>query len=226
MATQRSYLTQEDLAEYADITITDSDEADDQIAQAEELIDAFVGPQDKFIAQKFEGMASAGSTTTLTLDDRYKASYPYTDYFKGMTVEIVGGTNVGKSRNVASSDENGVLTFVSAFPSAIDNTSFYRIFQMGKFPRKSDVSVHNVATPQKYFRSIPEAVKRATAAQLQYIIEMGPKFFSTDASEKNSESIGDYSYSKGAGKGGISAMIAPKAKTLLRGILNRKGQFI
>lgn len=226
MASKRGYLTQAELAQYADITITDTTEADDQISQAEEMIDSFVGAQDKFFSDFLDGKATSGTQTSLTLDSRYSSNYPYLDYFVGMTVEILGGTNSGDRKKVSASSILGVLT-TEAFTSAIDSTSFYRIYQLGKFPRYIDTSYNSVETPPKYYKSIPEAVKRAVAAQVEYVIQMGTKFFSTDAAEKNAESIGDYSYSKGRqGTSSSQSLIAPKARILLRGIKNNKGQMI
>ena len=61
------------------------------------------------------------------------------------------------------------------------------------------------------------------------MIEMGKAFFATQASLLNSERIGDYSYSKGErgqSGAGLNSLIAPKAKILLRGIVNHKGKMI
>lgn len=226
MASRRNYLTESELEEFADITVTNTTEMDDQISQAEEMIDAYVGPQDKFIHDILEGKVSvAGSTTSLTLDSNYVNNFPYTDYFVGCIVEIIGGTNAGQRKRCTASSSAGVLT-TEAFPSAIDTTSVYRIYQIGKFPRHCDVFSNTYESPTKYYKQIPEAVKRATAAQVQYMIEMGDKFFSTDAIDRNSEHIGDYSYAKGQTSSGVAALIAPKAKHLLRGIMNRKGVLI
>jgi hypothetical protein len=61
------------------------------------------------------------------------------------------------------------------------------------------------------------------SAIVEYVIEMGDSFFAGDKSEMESESIGDYSYTKGAGVGSIAKLISPKAKVLLKGIFNRTG---
>ena len=223
MASRRGYLTQAELAEYADITITDTAEADDQISRAEELIDAYVGPQDKAIKYIVEGHASAGTSTTLTLEAQHQNNMQK-DYLKGCEIEIIGGTGAGQRTIITGQTYAGVVTF-GTLSTAPDSTSIYRIYQLGKFPRvKDEFYDGNDATPT-YYRQIPEAVKRATAAQVQYFIEMGEKFFATDESNYTSESIGNYSYSKGEGTGGGSTekLIAPKAKAYLRGIMNRKG---
>jgi hypothetical protein len=223
MASIRNYLTQAELAQFADISITNTAEADDKISQAEEIIDSYVGHQERFLQYVIEGKVSAGgSTTQFTLDTRHISSYPYTDYFAGMMVEILGGTNAGERRRITGSSSSGVIT-AEAFTSAFDTTSVYHIFQIGKFPRKKDMFFNSYETPNKFYRHIPEAVKRATAAQVEYMIEMGDKFFATDASEKTAESIGDYSYSKKEATAGANKLIAPKARMLLKGITNRTG---
>jgi hypothetical protein len=182
-----------------------------------------VGYQEKFFQYNLNGKVSSGNGTTgFTLDTLHINSYPYTDYFAGMMVEILGGTNAGERKRITGSSSDGVIT-TEAFTSAFDTTSVYSIFQLGKFPRKKDIFFNSYETPNKYYKQIPEAIKRAVAAQVEYIIQMGTQFFSTDASEKTSESIGDYSYSKRASSAGASRIIAPKARILLRGITNRTG---
>lgn len=226
MASRRNYLTEDELEEFADITVTDASEAEDQVSQAEELIDQFVGAQDKFFHYILQGKASAGaSTSQFTLDSIHKDSYPYTDYFTGLMIEVIGGTNAGQRKRITASSTLGVIT-TEAFTSAFDTTSVYKIFQLGKFPRVQDVFYNPNETPAKYYKSIPEAVKRAVAAQVEYKISMGDKFFTTDSSERTAERIGDYSYVKRAGVGGSSQLIAPKARILLKGIINRTGDLI
>lgn len=219
---KRGYLSQTELAQYADISITDETEADDQISQAEEMIDQYVGFQDKFYHYTLQGKASAGSTSTLTLDTNHVNNYPYTDYFKGCTVEIISGPGAGDRKKVTGSTSTGVLT-CETFSAAITTSSVYRIYQLGKFPRHKDVFINTNESPTAYYKTIPEAVKRATAAQVEYMIQMGTAFFAT-AGGVTSESIGDYSYTKESESVDMTQLIAPKARQLLIGILNRKGQ--
>ena len=219
---RRNYLTESELEEFADITVTDEDEGLDQISQAEEIIDSFIGPQDKFLKETIVGKASGGSATSLTLDSVVVNNYPYTDFFVGCMVEIIGGTGVGQRVRCTASSVAGVLT-TETFSTPPDTTSAYRIWQVGKFPRYHDVFYNTNETPAKYYKAIPEAVKRAVAAQVQFVIEMGEKYFSTNQAAYKSESIGDYSYTK-ADLASDSPLIAPKAKILLRGIINRTGQ--
>ena len=223
MSSKRNYLSQSELAEFADITITDSTEADDQISQAEEIIDAFVGFQGKAMAEVVEGRATTGSATTLTLQSDQQNIFEL-DYFIYCMVEIIGGTGTGQRSRITGSTKAGVVTF-ETLTTPLDSTSIYRIWQLGKFPRVQDEFYDSVNSPYRFYRSIPEAVKRATAAQVEYIIQMGSNFFSTDKTEMTSEGIGDYSYSKES-SGSLNSLIAPKAKMLLRGIKNIKGQIV
>ncbi len=224
---RRCYLSQAELAQYADITITDTTEADDRISQAEEIIDAYVGPQGRFLDYDIYGLAASGASTSLTLETAQQNNYDI-NFFKWTEVEIVGGTGVGQRRTVTGSTKAGVLT-VATWTSTPDSTSFYRIYQLGKFPRQCDVVTYSTGVPSQYYKQIPEAIKRATAAQVEYIIAMGDAFFKTDQSDKVRERIGDYEYensASGVGKTGTIKLIAPKARTLLKGYKNRTGRIV
>lgn len=225
MASKRGYLSQTELAEFADITILDATEADDQISMAEEIIDDFVGPQSKFLQYEVRGLISAGGTNNFTLETIHTNNMQK-NYLRGCFIEIMGGTGEGQRGKITTQTYEGVITLETAFSTALDTTSYYRIWQLGKFPRNCDVEFDGVHTPQQYYKSVPEAVRRAVAAQVEYRINMGDRFFGSDKSDMEGETIGDYSYNKSAGSGGMGRLIAPKAKLLLKGIINRKGQII
>lgn len=232
-ASRRQYLTVAELQEYADITVTDAAEAYDQISQAEELIDAYVGPQQKAVMHTLHGQVSSVAALVITDTHGNTPLYRDTDYFKGCEIEIIGGTGAGQRRTISeSAKEAKSITVSEAWTTAPDTTSVFRIYQLGKFPRQGDG--HNVpgenTTPPHIYRFIPEAVRRATAAQVEYMIQMGADYFSSDQSDKQSESIGNYAYSKGGGNAGSAhprvLMTAPKARALLRGIKNSTGRLI
>lgn len=230
---RRSYLSQAELAQYADIQIIDPTEADDQISQAEEIIDAYVGPQDKFISRQYSetilGKAQSGDATHVTLESRHMNIFMI-NFLTGCEMEIIGGSCQGQRRIIVSNTyPNTVVTMRDAFDSPIDNTSLYRIYQLGSFPRKRDVYLDSINPPvPTYYKNIPEKVKRAVAAQVEFIIQQGANFFSSDEIFKHSERLGDYSYQKSAdgSSTGIEQMIAPKAKIYLKGITNRRGIMI
>lgn len=220
----RNYLSIAELEEFADITITDEAEGLDRISQCEEIIDAYVGFQDKFIFEPVVGLAAAGGASSLTLQSD-QINIFYKDYFLGCLVEIIGGTGIGQRKRCTGSTYAGVLT-TETFSTPLSTDSFYKIFQPGKFPRECDVEFYDQNNLTQYFKSIPEAVKRAVAAQVEYAIEMGDSFFASDKPQLQSESIGNYSYSKKSNSEGNEVLIAPKAKILLRGIRNLKGVMI
>lgn len=225
-SSKRGYLNSKaELEEFAEITVTDETEMWDQISMAEEMIDDYVGYQQKFFDWELYGVVSAASAQNkLTLDTNHKSSYPYADYFKGMHVEIIGGVSSGDLRKITASDEDGELTVESNFTTTLDTTSAYKIYQIGKFPRLSDVFINTRVNPTAYYKAIPEPIRRAVAAQVEYRVNMGDAFFATDGQEV-SERIGDYAYTSSS-KGGIARLIAPKARHLLRGILNRTGEIV
>lgn len=220
--TRRGYLSQSELEQFANISITDGNEADDVISQAEELIDVYVGPQNKAIKLDFKGRAESATTNTITVQSDQQNVYQI-DYLKLCEIEILGGTGAGQRRKITGQTLAGVITVDSNWDTIPDNTSFYKISQLGKFPRIKDVHYYSDSTPNQYYKSIPEEIKRAVAAQVQYIIDMGEKFFSTDKSDKESERIADYSYTNAKGTGGMSKMISPKARILLKYIKCRVG---
>lgn len=222
---RRGYLTQDELEQYADIDVTDATEADDQISQAEELIDAYVGPQVKAVKETIEGRVASATSTTITLEASRHQDVFQKNYFVYCELEIVGGTGIGQRKIITGSTYAGVLTVVSSWTTTPDSTSYYKIYQLGKFPRQQDEYFDGNVSPQIYVKSIPEAVKRAVAAQVEYMIKVGASM-ADGTSTLQSETIGDYSYSRGDGGGGSTNLIAPKAKQYLRGITNRRGVMI
>lgn len=223
---RRGYLSQDELEQFANIDVTDSSEADDRISQAEEMIDAYVGMQNKYMTESVTGVCSAVGSTSLTLETSQQNVYDI-DYFKLCQVEILGGTGAGQRRKITGSTKAGVLTIDTAWSTNPTTSSMYKISQIGKFPRCKDVETYTTtAGIMTYYKAIPEGVKRAVAAQIEYLIEMGDSFFAGNKAEMESESIGDYSYTKGAGVGAIGKLISPKAKLLLKGIYNRTGRLI
>lgn len=222
MASRRQYLSQAELAEYANITITDPTEADDQISQAEELIDAYVGYQEKDIDGTFYGQVTSATSIKIVDLNPSTQLIQNDNFFAFCEIEVIGGTGAGQRRIITSSSRNEQsITVVSAFSPTLDNTSVFRIYQLGKFPRCQDIVIN--PNNQAYYKFIPEAVKRATAAQVEFMINQGAAYFASDKADMNRERIGNYEYEKG-GSSGMSGrpdyikLIAPKARTLLRGI--------
>lgn len=233
MTSRRQYLSQAELVEYAEIQITDATEADDRISKAEEIIDAFVGPQKQFLPRAswdIQGLVSAivgNSNNQFKLEARHQNVYQQ-NYFTFCWLEIQGGAGIGQRHKIVQSLYDGTITIEDTFSPVIDTTSFYRIWQLGHFPRQLDVYFDAIHTPIQYYKHIPEEIRRATAAQVEYMIEQGDDFFAGDDVFKNAERMGNYQYQKdrqGSGTG-IDQLIAPKAKWLLRGYKNRRGSMI
>ena len=213
----RSYITIDELQTYADVGIDDTTYAQEQIAQAEEIIDSFVGTQKKFFASWVFGQATDGSTSTL-VDTSGDTPFTQPDnFFKWLHVEIVAGTNEGLIRQIKSYDKaTKTITLAEDFPAAIDSTSVFKIYQLAKFPRLCDVFAKNGVV----YKSIPQDLKRAVAAQVEYLITQGPEFFQ-GTTDLSTETVDNYSnVAKPAAR-----LIAPKARELLRRITNRKGTF-
>lgn len=221
MAQKRQYVTAAEVFEDFAFTPTDV-----QICDAEELIDWYVGAQPKFFPSMLVGLNSGGSSTSSVKLQSNQQNVYYPDFFKYCWVQIVDGIGPGQVALIASSTLAGVLTLDSTenFGVAVDNTSYYRIYQLGKFPRTQDTLFDDFNTPQKYRKWIPDAVRRATMAQLEFMNKMGANYFNTDTIGMESEKIGDYAYKRASVAQGKEALIAPKAKSFLKGIMNRKGE--
>jgi hypothetical protein len=217
--TKRGYITKAELESYADIAISDDNEALERMELAEEIIDNYVGFQNSFRRYDLTGQASGGTTTTLVDTNTNSVINSITeDILSYCTLEIIGGTNAGESRTIISNTTDGTVTVHKAFTSAIDSTSVYRIYQLGKFPRTQDYKLVN----DIYYKFIPEKVKRACLAQVEYMINMGDDFFNSGV-DKHSENIDGYSYNI---KESVRRMLAPKAREYLHGIVNRKGYLV
>lgn len=231
MQSRRNYLGIAELEEYANITVIDQTEAFDQISMAEEIIDAFVGYQCKFFEHSIEGKTVSAAAGTITLEDIHQNAYDE-NYFTFCQVEILDGTGSGQRRSIVSSTKEGVLTLDRNWTTVPDSTSYYQVTQLGKFPRREDVTAYTRVTPNKYLKRVPEAIRRAVAAQVEFIIEMGAAYFAGDKSTYDSERIGDYSYTRGGmgqattAGGVLGKMVSEKSKSLLRGYINRKGVLI
>jgi hypothetical protein len=215
MASRRNYITASEVNDIVGITPSDA-----QLNQAEAIIDSYCGFIDKDIKVNTDGLAVGGGSNYLDLQVDQQQVFE-ADYFKYLEIKILGGTGAGQVRQISESTLAGRITVSVAWTTNPDATSFYRIYQYGKFPRRKDVVFYSEVTPHRYYKEIPENVKLAVAAQIQFMDTMGDGHFSSDKSEKISESIGDYSYTNaesGVGSLGLSKLIAPQAKAYLRGI--------
>lgn len=199
-----------------------------QIQLAEELIDRYVGPQPKAMRREYTGsITSLLDSFKNIIDTGNSSQLDLTNgYLAGAVLEMVSGAAAGKREVILSSDKatKGV-TLRSALSTAPAVGDYFKIYQYAKFPRAQDVQ--NTPDGLQVFHSIPEAVREAVIAQVKYIIAKGDAYFTGDGSDLQSESFLNYSYSRGSGSDAASALtkiISPQARTLLRGIMNRKGR--
>lgn len=205
-----------------------SGETDAQIALAEELIDAYVGYQERHITRVTYGKVTAYDATAKTVADTGSTSNleQTDDYFNRCVLEVIDGTGAGQIKRITGSSRSGKsVTLQSAFTTALDTTSVFKIYQLAKFPRRKDV--YGGVTGDNFAKSIPQAVQDAVVAQTEFIIAQGDAFFSGISSDMESERILNYSYTRGQSSATTSAlvkMIAPKARIFLRGIKNSTGR--
>lgn len=222
--TKRNYLSPKLLA---DVVALVPSATLDRIERAEQAIDSYVGYQDKDVQVEFRGNASSSTTKSLTDTNPPSQLHIIDGYFQNCVIEIIGGTGKGQVRWISdSSYDNRSVTIVDAWDTLPDTTSFYRIYQLAKFPRAS-VDVYTRADGLRWYKAIPDAVQQAVLAQLEYIEAQGDAFFQADDGNIASESIGNYSYSKGnTGQSSSVTMLSPRARNLLRGLKRGGGTLL
>lgn len=219
---RRNYISAADLTAITGATATHA-------ALAELLIDQYVGRQNQFIRRDVVGKVSSIDTgAKIIVDTNSETPLSVTDNtYDRCVIEIIGGAGVGQSRVLVDSDEGDrSVTFEGEdFDPALDATSVYRIYQLAKFPRLKDVKTHDSV----YYKVIPQAVREATIAQIEFILEMGTDYFIGEDAEFDSERILSYMYSRGGGQNQASALVkflSPKTRVALRGFKNSLGELI
>lgn len=208
------------------INVSDvSGATEDQVALAEELIDRYVGPQDRFLRAEYHGEISAISNGNKTFADTGSGTaLDITNgYFSGVIMEMVSGAAVGQRAVIESSNKaNKTVSVRTAFSTTPAVGDVFKIFQLAKFPRQQDIVTSRDSLNQ--YATIPEAVREATIAQTKYIMAQGDDFFIGGGADMQSESFLNYSYTRGEqSTSAISNLMSPQARELLRGIMNRKG---
>lgn len=228
MATIRGYLTDK---QFQNITGADSlgTDADLIIAKAEAIIDGYIGNWQPHF-NEIVTVPSSAQAGEITLNAQDRASLPGVDYLKGLAVEFLNGEAAGETRIIESQGSDGVITFDQEFSDEPADGDIVRIYQAGKVPRRGtdDVISREVINERIYIRNIPQPLREAVAAQIQYMQELGDEFFDGQASSLDSESMQSYSYQRGESAKGGKAMVAPKVRQLLAGtgIINRTAQIV
>lgn len=217
--TRRKYATVADVTAYDSTINTPSLE---DISQAEELIDSYVGYHCKSVEDTIIGRVASATSTTITLEANRHQNAFQANYLLNCVVEIMDGTGSGQFRTIKSSTLIGVVTVDDAWDTTPDSTSHYQIYQLSKFPREEDIYFDGNAAIPIYVKNVPEQIQKAVCAQVQFMKTEGANYFASNATDFSSESIGNYSYNRGASDN-VAPLIAPRAKLLLRGFMNRKG---
>ncbi len=227
MASRRGYVAASEIAGL--VSGFSAGVTDEQISEAEEIIDAYVGYQEKFIDIYYRGQCTVPGTTASKIIDNTGGNqlFRIDNYFIGCELECIGGTGIGQRGIIASSNRlEQSVTLAAPFATAMDTTSEWKIYQLGKFPRSKDVIVRRDSSV--YYKSIPEAVKRATAYQVEFMLTQGQSYFASDETNMSSETVGNYTYIRGDRAAGapssLVSMISPRARAVLKGIKNSTGR--
>ena len=252
---RRQYIDQTYLTNYLGSQTLTSDfpSEDALIEMAEQMIDGYVGPQRRWfqldgsfvagvysppdyepetpVVKELRGRINAVISLGVYMIEQWQQNAYQNGFFSKCNIDIIGGTGAGTSALISASTLAGQITITNVdgttySGTALDTTSEYRIYQLGRFPRDRDVFFDTLHTPTTYFKMIPEQIREASAAQAEYINRKGLSFFTSDDAFLQSEHIGPYSYSRGTNAIGPDILIAPKAKLLLRGFKNRRGVMI
>ena len=193
---------------------------------AEQVLDNYVGHQDKAVEGNYQGQITSLLTKTV-IDTNSSTQLNVTDdYFKYCVIEMLSGNAAGEIRPIiSSSKDNKSVTLKDDWTTTPAVGDYFKVYQFGKFPRQCDST--NNPSGTTFLKTIPQAVKDALIAQVAFQAQMGDAYFAGDDSDKESESIGNYSYSRGSGSASSSVkMLAPKARMLLRGIKNSLGRLV
>lgn len=222
--TLRNYISITELQTLANIIVTNPGEALRQIERAEQAIDNYIGYTCQSVESYFTGNVSKVSGKEIIDTNPASQIHIIDGFFAGCVIEIIGGTGAGQIRYITDSNYADLsVSIVDDFDTALDTTSFYRIYQIAKFPR--DIDMYSRQDGLHYYKNIPNPIKRAVAAQIEFMIQQGDAFFVGNQADVDSEHIDNYSYSKAnAGQSPTVSALAPRARTLLRGYKNSMGQ--
>lgn len=215
--------------------VTNEDVAAKFISEAEVIIDQLAGVAPKFYVQRsFDLSAQLASGTTTLQSMTFGSRVPGYWAHGGVYVEVTEGpaAAVGQRRLVVDSADNQV-TLLSGFDVTLPVSGTTLLFkQESRFPRWMDQDVRG--NPD-----MPFLLKRAVAYQVEFgILEGSEEFGLGDTSvatlkdsRVQSRSYGT-SYSEvlsiigaaGTERRGMGALIAPKARVIMRRLVNATGR--
>lgn len=199
------------------------------ISDAERIIDVFVGPWPSFYPEltlNLSATLASGATTlqSSTLGDRRPNWWAQ----GGVYVVVKDGPSalIREKRLVVASDTDQ-LTLASGFPGVLTAGSAEVILrQESKFPRWEDCDAQGDPF-------LPPQLEAAVAYQVEYGIHFGSEEFglgdsvvTVDHGEVQSRSYGSgYSESRFPNVvTGFSRLVAPKARGVLKPLMNRTGR--
>lgn len=226
MDTAKGYLTITELTAMAPGVTGDNAAKAVLINGAETLIDGYIGNWRPAV-QELRGLARAATANTIKISAEDQQRANGLNMLIGCVIEILGGTGAGQTKFIKSQAADGTITVTVDWTTNPDTTSYYRIYQAGKVPRYGTRDLFNdtVNGVNTYFRTIPQALKMAVAAQVEYMQNEGSAFFNGGASNMQSESMDGYSYNRGENGSNGKGLIAPRVRSILAGtgVINRTG---
>ncbi|KKL55592.1 hypothetical protein LCGC14_2253860 [marine sediment metagenome] len=235
---QFNYLTSSGLAALIHTMsgVTDHDLAAGFITDAERMIDAYVGPSQKFYTDLTGSISAAVTSSGLTISATIFGEGRRTNYWAagGNYLRIAGIPNSGnhplvgeKRLIVGSASGDGAVTLASSFGTNLAAGTQFVISQESRFPRHVDSDPWG--TPR-----MPEQLAQAVAWQVEFGLQYGGEAFGlgTDAIVTGEDdAVQSRTYSSGYSetripgeRRGLAAWIAPKARAILRDIMSVTGR--
>lgn len=228
-----NYIQPSELAEriHSMASVTDEAIAATFITDAERVVDAFVGPGQKFY-QRLGGQTSAeiASGATALTAAIFGSRRPNYWAAGGAYIRLVSAADSslnGERRLIVASANPDTVTLASGFGATLAAGAEFQFQQESAFPRIWDQDTWG--NPD-----MPELLKAAVAAQVEYGIAYGSEAFglgddaivADTAGDITSRSYGSgYSESRDARrKDGLAVWIAPRARVLLRRLLSSTGR--
>lgn len=217
--------------------VTDEALAATFISDAERVIDAFIGPAPRFYADLTVQVAAVASGATTVVSTTFGSRRPNYWAQGGVYLEVLdvpdapASSLIGEKRLIVAS-QSGQVTVATAFGDAVPVNTLMMIHQESKFPRAWDSDP--LATPR-----LPEELKVAVAYQVEYGIHFGSEEFGlgdSNISTGEEDEIQSRTYGSGYSESkrspvamvdarmGIARWVAPKARMILRGLLQATGR--
>lgn len=227
-----NYIAPGELSEYIHTmaSVTNSGLAAGFISDAERIIDAFAGPGAIFyprLTGEFKAALASGATDVqASIFGRRRPNYWAAG---GVYIKILSGAEasvIGQRRLVVASANPETITLASGFAVDVPAGTQFHYRQESAFPRLWNTNI--LGDPD-----MPFLLKAAVAAQVEYGIQFGSEAFGFgDADIATDERGGISSRTYGSGysesvdvnrAAGLAVWIAPRARVLMRRLLNSTG---